>query len=200
MTAEDKKPNGERTGSAVREICRCPMPTKPRRVCCSSTRFLNTCSSGRNTPSTQKSIRLGPASWADKTKKQWLDYHLKHGNAARLVVEAKKAGTSFSLDILKKKSRTVSLQSLLSHRDKSIREAVRQARNYSTTVGTTAFAVTNGTHWIASISFAHNVSLEKVNAVVFYGIQDIHDHLDLFVDILKSNRNFWDRACYRLAS
>jgi hypothetical protein len=120
----------------------------------------------------------------EKQRKNWIDYHVQHGDAIRLVVEAKRAGASFSLPT-NKKPRTIPLVQLRQNHGDALRDAIDQAIKYAVNAGTYSFVVTNGWQWIASLAFAQNVPAEKIEAVVFYDLADIRANLQDFIDVLS---------------
>ncbi|CAN95730.1 hypothetical protein sce5567 [Sorangium cellulosum So ce56] len=120
----------------------------------------------------------------DEKKREWLDYHLRSGETIRLVVEAKRIGSTFSLPA-NRVQRKIPLRQLLKNNSKPISEAIRQAQKYCLKVGTLGFVVTNGFQWIASVAFAHNVPADKIQAAVFYNLEDIQSNLQEFIDLLS---------------
>src|SRR5690606_38619965 len=119
-----------------------------------------------------------------KPKREWLDYHLRHADAIRLVVEAKRAGKTFSLPTIKKQ-RKLPLSSLISNHGQTLGSAIQQAQKYCLSVGTFGFVVTNGFQWVASLAFAHNVRQEELQAVVYYDLEDIQTNLQEFIEFLS---------------
>lgn len=114
----------------------------------------------------------------------WLDYHLVNPTTPqRLVVEAKKTGTTFALR--KKHRRDESLMALLRNHGPHLTQALEQARTYCQNSGTDAFLVTNGNQWVGSIAFAQTVSLENLRAVVFASLQDVYENLSEFMDLFS---------------
>jgi hypothetical protein len=126
------------------------------------------------------------AAWSpsDGKKREWLDYHLRCGDALRLVVEAKRAGMTFALPSTRK-VRKLPLKQLNENTGTPLGAAIAQAKGYSLSVGTHSFVVTNGLQWIASLSFAQNVRAEDLQAVVFYDLEDISKNLQEFIDLLS---------------
>lgn len=126
------------------------------------------------------------AAWSpvDDKKREWLDYHLRSGDVIQLVVEAKRAGTMFTLPATRK-DRKLPLKQLSDNHGKALAQAISQARTYSLGVGTQSFAVTNGHQWITSILFAQNIRAESLQAVVFYDLEDIRLNLQEFIDYLS---------------
>jgi hypothetical protein len=121
---------------------------------------------------------------SDGKKHEYLDYHLQHGHSLRLVVEAKRAGKVFSLPTTRK-PRTLPLKQLKDNHGTVLPQTIRQAERYCMATGTIAFVVTNGAQWIASLAFAHNVRAEDIQAVVFYGLDDIRENLLEFFELLS---------------
>lgn len=120
----------------------------------------------------------------DDKKREWLDYHLRSGETNRLVVEAKRTGSTFSLPA-NRVQRKIPVRQLLKNHGKHISESIRQAQRYCLKVGTIGFVVTNGFQWIASVAFVQNVPADKIHAVVFYSIEDIRSNLQEFIDLLS---------------
>jgi energy-coupling factor transporter ATP-binding protein EcfA2 len=112
-----------------------------------------------------------------------LDYHLGRPDTTRLVVEAKRAGKTFSLAI--SRPRTVSLQQLRDNHGKDLRAAINQAQDYARRVGTLPFAVTNGHQWIISQLIVPGLPESSIQAIVFYSLEDIEQNLQEFVDLLS---------------
>lgn len=119
-----------------------------------------------------------------KSKREWLDYHLRHADAIRLVVEAKRAGKTFSLPTTKKQ-RKLPLVSLSTNHGQTLGSTIAQAQKYCWGVGTYGFVVTNGFQWVASLAFAHNVRQEDLQAVVYYDLEDIQTNLQEFIEYLS---------------
>ncbi|WP_437646981.1 hypothetical protein [Sorangium sp. So ce362] len=124
--------------------------------------------------------------WAptDTKSREWLDYHVHKGETIRMVVEAKRAGKTFQLPS-SKKVRKLPLKQLREHHGKILSDAISQAQKYCVGVGTQAFVVTNGTQWIASLAWAHNINAEDLQAIVYYDLDDISTNLQEFVDYLS---------------
>lgn len=121
----------------------------------------------------------------DRKQVSWLDYHLADPSTPRrLVVEAKRTGTTFSLGRTRKR-RVVPITNLLQNHGEHLREAIQQARNYCINAGTDAFVVTNGNQWIGSIAYAHTIPLEALQGVVFDSLEDIYDNLAEFMDLFS---------------
>jgi energy-coupling factor transporter ATP-binding protein EcfA2 len=117
-------------------------------------------------------------------EKQWIDYHLGGSDEQRLIVEAKRLGKTFYFSP-GARNRNVRLRSLRDNHGVELREVIEQAIRYCHDSGTYAFIVTNGKQWIASYSGWPNIPTDKINAVVFYDLEDIAQNLQEFCDILS---------------
>ena len=118
-------------------------------------------------------------------KKEWLDYHLQVSDHMRVVVEAKRVGKTFYLSQAKHQ-RTVRLRGLAENHGPALAAVIKQATEYCFSVGTYAFFVTNGIQWIASVAFAHNVPGNRINAIIFNGLDDIQANLQEFIDVFSA--------------
>lgn len=121
---------------------------------------------------------------ADGKSREWLDYHLRRGDTVRLVVEAKRKGKHFQLPV-SRKTRRLPLRQLRENHGTTLKAAIEQAQRYCLAVGTQAFLVTNGTQWVASLAWAHNVPADDLQAVVFYDFDDLIANLQEFLDLLS---------------
>lgn len=117
-------------------------------------------------------------------EKQWMDYHLKAGENIRLIVEAKRIGKTFYLSRAKKQ-RKVRLKYLRENHGPELAEVIEQAVRYCQATGTYAFVATNGQQWIASFSGWPGSPAERIDAMVFYDLEDIHSNLQEFIDCLS---------------
>ena len=115
---------------------------------------------------------------------EYIDYHLKSRETARLVVEAKRAGKPFLLDTTQRR-REIPLRQLLRNHGDVLSKTIQQAQNYCSNSGTTAFVVTNGHQWVASIAFAHNVPSDQIAGLVFYDCDDLTLNLPEFIGLLS---------------
>jgi len=127
---------------------------------------------------------FNPESHLSSDSSHFLDYHLSAPNGIRVVIEAKKTGTTFYF-APKKRYRIYSLSSLRSNHGEELSEVIRQAVQYCQVSGTNQFIVTNGRQWIASINGWPNVEPSKVQAVVFRDLEDIASNLVEFIDLFS---------------
>ena len=78
---------------------------------------------------------------------QWIDYTLRAREQAWLVVEAKRAGKTFLLDLSKHRSLNIKIPTLLRRHGPSIKEALSQAAGYCNDISAPFACVTNGLQW-----------------------------------------------------
>lgn len=113
----------------------------------------------------------------------YIDY-LLHVSRPAYVIEAKKRSIRFSLPSTKRQ-RAFKIGGVLSN-DASLSKAIKQAKNYGLSKGTSFCCVTNGLQYVFFRAYSDlGISFEEHQALVFDGADDIVSNFELFYSLLS---------------
>jgi hypothetical protein len=109
----------------------------------------------------------------------YADYVLSTHHSPCIVLEAKKAGISFSVPSNKFKTTPLCF-ALLEAETPEIGKALRQAQAYASSLGTRYVAITNGHQWLLTLTFVQSQSVTNRQVIFFDSLSCIRDHFRQF--------------------
>jgi len=109
----------------------------------------------------------------------YADYVFEIDGRPLLVLEAKRAGTSFVIANASFEGHPYVFQ-LLAKESPSAMDALRQALGYAATLGSTYIAISNGHQWLFTLTFVPEESLQERHIYVFESLEAIEKRFRLF--------------------
>lgn len=111
----------------------------------------------------------------------YADYVCKIEGRVVLVIEAKRAGTTFVLRTEKLDNRPYSF-GFLAQESKEAADALQQVIGYAATIGARYVAITNGSQWVLAMTYVESRELDERLVYVFESPEAIKSKFRMFCD------------------
>ena len=109
----------------------------------------------------------------------YADYVFPQNDSICLVLEAKKAGTTFVLPKKNLADRPIGF-ALMEEECPEAGKALRQAAGYASSLGARYIVITNGFQWILALTFVQNQPIEERSVFVFNSLEIIQARFSRF--------------------
>lgn len=127
----------------------------------------------------------------------YADYVFNTNKSICFVLEAKRAGVSFTVPQAKFEPRPVTF-GLLEIESKAAASAMRQVIGYAASLGARYVALSNGSQWLLALTFVQSQALDERQVIILDSFTSIRDHFRQFWTCFSRNALSNNEICASL--